>query len=205
VSISTVMKIFWGLVLCVLVLFQVSCGSKPTQPNASAPIKANSTAPPNDSASVQKSNQIVDESESVITHEIKGSENLVTLKNLRYHFEIDVPKNWKATDISGNGDGFNISIENCDAEISVFGESYNPDLLSMTFDLCNETADFTFSNEHSGTLCKSNNEQTAIMIMGNNQVSVYISDILKLTQQQRSAFETMRKSLRFTKRGVPNS
>ena len=91
--------------------------------------------------------------EDVITHTIKGNDQWVTKRNLRYNFAIDVPKNWTTIDSSGNGDGFDVIIEST-ISAKVFGENNSSELLNIYLGLCKQTEDFVFDSGHTGTVCK---------------------------------------------------
>ena len=140
--------------------------------------------------------QLADNQEATYTEdaELKGFK---TLSNERFQFKIDIPEAWKAVDISKNSDGFHLIVDSeSGADIRVFGQEIDPNLLDIYTADCFEVKPFEFSNGL-GSRCIGKDEVSYFRDRENVRINMYIKDWSSLSQKEQINSASVARSLRF--------
>ncbi len=134
-----------------------------------------------------------DKSKTANNTEIKNT-NLI--KNDRYHFSFELSANWKAGDVSDNGDGYTIQTGDQDVDFRIYAQQM---LSNEDDDDYTKKEIFTFSDGSKGSKCYySDNEYFIYKNNNKTRLAVYISANKSWMKKNESTITTIAKSLKFT-------
>lgn len=132
-----------------------------------------------------------------VSSNASSMQGFVVVSNQRYAFNLDIPADWKALDVSDDSDGFIVQIPEYDqVDIRAYGEKYDELLAPLYEENCKELAEFEFANEQVGKRCIGENEISYWVLNEGNKLNVYIKGWNDLDLAQKTNLTSMVRSLR---------
>lgn len=180
-----------------LLLFSCSGSKEPTQ-ESTTESPSTSAAESTTATDTEEQDSPVDglKADDVPVSE-SALEGFVVVNNQRYDFQIDIPAEWKALDISADADGFVVQIPDYEqVDVRVYGEKYDELLASVYEEGCNELIDFEFANTQIGKRCIGLGEISYWQMHEGDKLNVYIKGWDDLDFAQKTNLTTMVRSLR---------